>query len=90
VEQLNCTAQRCRARRQLGVWAEVGPNALRTHGARPLEVLARQFENPILILLIGTAVLSASLGEPTNAIIGLGVVGFVNEYRSERAVEQLH
>jgi magnesium-transporting ATPase (P-type) len=53
-------------------------------------VLARQFENPILILLIGTAVLSASLGETTNAIIGLGVVGFVNEYRSERAVEQLY
>src|SRR5512132_4661986 len=76
--------------------AEVGPNALRSHGARPLEVLARQFKNPILILLIGTALLSAFVGETTNAIIILGIIGlsvglgFVNEYRSERAGEELH
>ena len=76
--------------------AEVGPNALRSHGARPLEVLARQFKNPILILLIGTALLSAFVGETTNAIIILAIVGlsvglgFANEYRSERSVEQLH
>jgi P-type Mg2+ transporter len=76
--------------------AAIGPNALRSHGARPLEVLARQFKNPILILLISTAVIAASVGESTNAIIILAIIGlsvglgFVNEYRSERAVEQLH
>ena len=76
--------------------ADVGPNALRSHGARPLAVLARQFKNPLLILLIGTALVSAFVGETTNAIIILSIVGlsvglgFVNEYRSERAVEELH
>jgi Mg2+-importing ATPase len=76
--------------------ADVGPNALRSHGARPLAVLARQFKNPLLILLIGTALVSAFVGETTNAVIILSIVGlsvglgFVNEYRSERAVEVLH
>jgi Mg2+-importing ATPase len=76
--------------------ADVGPNALRSHGARPLAVLARQSKNPLLILLVGTALVSAFVGETTNAIIillivGLSVgLGFVNEYRSERAVEELH
>lgn len=55
--------------------AEVGPNALRSHGARPLAVLARQFKNPLLILLIGTALVSAFVGESTNAIIILSIVG---------------
>jgi Mg2+-importing ATPase len=76
--------------------ADVGPNALRSHGAPPLAVLARQCKNPLLILLVGTALVSAFVGETTNAIIillivGLSVgLGFVNEYRSERAVEELH
>jgi P-type Mg2+ transporter len=76
--------------------ADVGANALRSHGARPLDVLARQFKNPLLILLIGTALVSAFVGETTNAVIILSIVGlsvglgFVNEYRSERAVEELH
>jgi hypothetical protein len=41
--------------------ADVGPNALRSHGARPLAVLARQFKNPLLILLVGTALVE---GQP--------------------------
>ena len=75
---------------------EVGPNALRSHGARPFAVLARQFKNPLLILLIATALLSAFVGETTNAVIILSIIGlsvglgFVNEFRSERAVEALH
>ena len=73
-----------------------GPNALQSHGARPLAVLARQLRNPLLILLTGTAVVSGFVGETTDAIIimviiGMSVgLGFFNEYRSERAVEELH
>ena len=33
--------------------ARVGANALRSHGARPFAVLARQLRNPLLILLVG-------------------------------------
>jgi Mg2+-importing ATPase len=75
---------------------EVGPNALRSHGARPLTILVSQLRYPLLILLISTAVVSAFVGEKTDAIIILTIIalslglGFVNEYRSARAVEELH
>jgi Mg2+-importing ATPase len=74
----------------------VGPNALVSHGARPLRILLNQFHNPLLILLICTAVVSAFVGEKTDAIIILTIIamsvglGFVNEYRSAQAVEELH
>ena len=67
-----------------------------SHGARPLKILLNQFHNPLLILLISTAVLSAFVGEKTDAIIILTIIamsvglGFADEYRSARAVEELH
>jgi len=76
--------------------AEVGANALRSHGARPLAVLARQLRNPLLILLVAAALTSFAVGERTSAmiiflIISMSVgLGFFNEYRSELAVEALH
>jgi Mg2+-importing ATPase len=74
----------------------VGPNALRAHGARALTVLGSQLRNPFLILLLGTALVSAFVGDLTDAAIiflisGLSIgLGFINEYRSARAVEELH
>jgi P-type Mg2+ transporter len=76
--------------------AIVGPNALRSHGTRGLAVLGRQLRNPLLVLLLAAALTSAFVGERTDALIiflisGLSVgLGFLNEYRSERAVEALH
>jgi P-type Mg2+ transporter len=76
--------------------AQVGANALRSHGARPLEVLLRQLRNPLLILLVAAALTSFAVGERTSALIILLIIclsvglGFVNEYRSEVAVEALH
>jgi Mg2+-importing ATPase len=73
-----------------------GLNALRSHGARPLEVLARQLRSYLLLLLLAGAGLSAALGQRTEAaiifaIIALSVgLGFLNEFRSEKAVEALH
>jgi P-type Mg2+ transporter len=74
----------------------VGPKALRSHGARPLDVLVRQLRNPLLLLLLAAALVSVFVGEGIDALIifcisGLSVgLGFFNEYRSERAVEALH
>ncbi len=76
--------------------AEVGANALRSHGARPLTVLVRQLRNPLLILLVAAALTSFAVGERTSALIILLIIclsvglGFFNEYRSELAVEALH
>jgi len=76
--------------------AQVGPNALRSHGARPFAVLVRQLRNPLLLLLLAAALTSAFVGEGTDAVIiflisGLSIgLGFVNEYRAERAAAALH
>src|SRR5690349_13865417 len=76
--------------------AAVGPNALTRHGARPLDVLARQLRSPLLLLLVVAALTSLFVGEHADAAIILGIValsvglGFLNEYRSERAVAELH
>jgi P-type Mg2+ transporter len=73
-----------------------GPNAVRSHGARPLAILGRQLRNPLLILLAAATLISLIVGERTDAVIILTIVGlsvglgFVNEYRSERVVEALH
>lgn len=74
----------------------VGPNAVRSHRARALAVLGRQLRSPLLILLAVTAVASFFVGERSDALI-IGVIllvsvglGFVNEYRAEKAAEALH
>ena len=76
--------------------ARYGPNALRTHRVSAIAVLGRQLRNAVLILLAATAVVSFFLGDSTQAII-IGVIlvasiglGFVNEYRAERASAALH
>jgi Mg2+-importing ATPase len=76
--------------------ALVGPNALRGHVVGPVAVLGRQLMNPFLLLLAATAVISILLRDQTDAVIILGIIilsvglGFVNEYRSERAIADLH
>jgi Mg2+-importing ATPase len=46
-----------------------GPNALATHRVRPAAVLFRQVRNPILLLLLGAALVSGLTGGGTNALI---------------------
>ena len=76
--------------------ARYGPNAVRTHHVNPLAVLGRQLRSAVLILLAGTAVVSYFLGDSMQAVI-IGVIlaasiglGFINEYRAERAAAELH
>ncbi|HMD03358.1 MAG TPA: HAD-IC family P-type ATPase, partial [Candidatus Baltobacteraceae bacterium] len=76
--------------------AREGANATGEGAPGALAVLARQFANPLLILLAATAIASVLLGERTDAAIILTIVtlsvglSFINEYRSERAVADLH
>ncbi|MGA9076782.1 MAG: cation-transporting P-type ATPase, partial [Acidimicrobiales bacterium] len=47
--------------------AQYGPNAFGTHRVRPSAVLFRQIRNPILLLLLGAALVSGLTGGGTNA-----------------------
>jgi Mg2+-importing ATPase len=76
--------------------ARYGPNAVSTHRARLLLVLWHQLRSPLLGLLLAAAVASYFVGERSDAVI-IGVIvalsvglGFVNEYRAEKAAEALH
>lgn len=75
---------------------QFGHNAIRSHGAQPVAVLVRQLRNPLLILLAAATLVSLVVGQRTDAVIILAIVGlsvglgFFNEYRSERVVEALH
>ena len=74
---------------------QYGPNSLTTHRVRAPAVLFRQLRNPILLLLLGAALVSGLTGGGTNAVIIAVIValsvglGFFNEYRAEVAMELL-
>src|SRR5438477_7436207 len=75
---------------------QYGPNAVMSHRARALPVLWHQLASPLLGLLGAAAIASYFVGERSGAII-IGVIitlsvglGFINEYRAEKAAEALH
>ncbi|MGI8572062.1 MAG: magnesium-translocating P-type ATPase [Solirubrobacteraceae bacterium] len=76
--------------------ARFGPNVLPTRPVTAFGILLGQLRNPLLVLLLGAAVVSAFTGGVTDAgiiaaimVLSVGL-GFVNEYRSARAVAALH
>jgi P-type Mg2+ transporter len=76
--------------------AQWGPNAVSSHKARFLPVLWHQLRSPLLALLMIAALASYFVGERSDAVIISVIValsiglGFVNEYRAEKAAEALH
>ena len=89
---------------ETGLTSEEAAARRRTFGANVLAerrvtvwgVLARQLRNPLLILLLAAAAVSAATGDRIDGAIIAAIVllsvglGFVNEYRSEMAVAALH
>ncbi len=76
--------------------AEYGANVLaKERRLRPARMVLNQFRDVMILVLIAAAVVSGVVGEPRDAVAILvivilnAVVGFVQEYRAERALEAL-
>ena len=73
-----------------------GPNELQAvHRVSPWEILLDQFKNVLILILLGATTISLFLGHGIESIV-IGVIvlfavvlGFVQEYRAERAIESL-
>ena len=90
-----------------GLSSSTAATRLLTPGGRPLagigrsgaaaaaDLLLRQFASPIILMLLGAALLSFGLDSPTDGLIILvivlvsGLLGFWQEHGAERAVQQL-
>jgi len=76
---------------------ETGPNLIEVdEGVSPLRLLVRQIHNPLIYLLAGAALLSLLVGHTVDAAVVAGVIilnsllGFIQEWRAEGALDALH
>ncbi len=75
---------------------EYGPNEIQAaQRISPWEILLEQFKNVLILILLGATALSFFLGHGVESIVIAVIVlfavglGFVQEYRAERAIEAL-
>jgi Ca2+-transporting ATPase len=76
--------------------AKYGPNEIQAaHRISPWEILLEQFKNVLILILLGATAISFFLGHGVESIVIAVIVlfavvlGFVQEYRAERAIDAL-
>ncbi|NWG35694.1 MAG: cation-translocating P-type ATPase [Chloroflexi bacterium] len=76
--------------------ANYGPNEIQAaHRISPWEILLEQFKNVLILILLGATAISFFLGHGVESIVIAVIVlfavvlGFVQEYRAERAIDAL-
>lgn len=76
--------------------AKYGPNELQAaRRVSPWEILLEQFKNVLILILLGATAISLFLGHGVESIVIAVIVlfavalGFIQEYRAERAIEAL-
>jgi Mg2+-importing ATPase len=80
------------ARERLKIY---GPNEIGKAGRTWFHILVSQFLDPLILVLVAAAILSAFVADITDSIMILiivlinGILGFVQEYKSEKIVEKL-
>ncbi|RLF98964.1 hypothetical protein DRN58_05975, partial [Thermococci archaeon] len=81
------------AEKRLGKY---GHNAIEKKETRSaLKIFLSQFKNPLIYILVFATIVAAFVGDKTEAVIILAIVflnsvlGFFQEYRSEKALEKL-
>jgi Ca2+-transporting ATPase len=96
LQDLNSRIQGLTAEESLRRLAEYGPNKLESPYKRsPLRIFLGRFKDYLILVLLFAALISYIAGETTNAYVILGIVllvaiiGFLQEYRAERAMEAL-
>jgi Ca2+-transporting ATPase len=90
-DQVGLSSEEARKRQE-----KYGPNELiEGEGISPLKIFLSQFKNALILILLGAALAAAAIGEVIDAIVIFiivgfaSILGFVQEYRAERAIESL-
>jgi len=76
--------------------AECGPNELQEKKTKTiLLMLLDQFKDFMILVLIGAAIIAGIIGEPADTLVIIAIIvinaiiGFIQEYRAEKAMEAL-
>ncbi|MGC9113546.1 MAG: magnesium-translocating P-type ATPase [Candidatus Micrarchaeia archaeon] len=96
LEELDSDAEKgLSAERARELLERVGANELPSKRANAASLLTRQYANPLVLILFAASAIAGFLGDLTEAVIITGILlfsgllGFFNEYRSEKTVEGL-
>lgn len=95
-EQLDSSSQGLTNAEAAQRLVEIGPNEIQaSKRISALEILLEQFKNILILILLGATAISLFLGHGVESIVIAVIVlfavllGFIQEYRAERAIEAL-